>query len=64
MTPMPLADELLSSAEASALLGKTPRTVTRMAKAGILPVAHKLPGSTGALLFRRADVERLVKSAA
>ena len=50
-------DDLITAAEAGILFGKTPRTIARMAGDGALPAAHKLPGKTGAYLFRRADVE-------
>jgi len=59
---MDTSSDLLTSAEASDLLGVTRRTVQRMADAGTLPIAHKNPGRTGAYLFRRADVEALRES--
>ena len=49
--------ELLGVTEAAKLIGCSDRTVKRLAKSGALPHAHKLPGATGAYLFRRADVE-------
>jgi len=52
-------DELLTSTQAGTLLVKSARTVQRMADAGSLPVAQKLPGPNGAYLFRRKDIERL-----
>ena len=51
--------DLLPTSEAAALLRCTPSTVARMAAAGTLPVAVRAPGERGALLFRRADVERV-----
>jgi hypothetical protein len=33
-----------------------------MALAGTLPIAQKLPGPNGAFLFRRSDVERILRS--
>jgi excisionase family DNA binding protein len=57
-------DTYLTSPEAGRLLGKSARTVTRMADAGKLPVAQKLPGPNGAYLFRRSDVEALAAQAA
>ena len=51
--------ELITAAEAGVILGRTPRTIQRLADAGTLTPAHKLPGRTGAYLFRRADVEAL-----
>jgi len=50
-------EELLTSPQAGLLLGKSARTVQRMADAGDLPIAQKLPGPNGAYLFRRGDVE-------
>lgn len=50
------AEPLLTSTQAAAILQCSSKTVTRMAIAGTLPVAHRLPGTQGAFLFRRADV--------
>ncbi len=51
-------DDLLNSTQAGAILGKSGKTVLRMADAGTLPVAHRLPGPNGVMrLFRRSDVE-------
>lgn len=52
---------LLTSTEAGRVLGKSARTIQRMADAGQLPVAQKLPGPNGAYLFR-ADVIGRVKA--
>ena len=49
--------DLITSSEAGLLLGKSGRTVQRMAISGELPVAQRLPGPNGANLFRRSDVE-------
>lgn len=57
-------DDLLTSPQAGSILNKSARTVQRMADAGLLPVAQKLPGPNGAYLFRRRDVERLAKRGA
>lgn len=51
--------ELLTSTQAGARLGKSARTIQRMADAGELPVAQKLPGPNGAYLFRPADIDAL-----
>ncbi len=51
--------ELLSTGESAELLDTTVATVSRWAAAGKLPVAHKMPGRTGAYLFNRSDVEAL-----
>ena len=53
-------DELLTSPQAGLILGKSARTVARMAEAGEIPVALKLPGPNGAWLYRRADVQALL----
>lgn len=53
---------LLSTAQVAAMLNKSTATVKRMALAGTLPPAMKLPGETGAYLFRPEDVERLLKA--
>jgi excisionase family DNA binding protein len=50
-------DDLLTSPQAGLILGKSARTVQRMADAGELAYAQKLPGPNGAYLFRRSDVE-------
>lgn len=57
-------DDLLTSPQVGLLIGKSARTVQRMAASGELPVAHKIPGPNGAFLFRRVDIERLAKRAA
>lgn len=54
-----LGMELLTARDAAVILGVTPRQVTRLAKKGTLPVAHKNPASTGSYLFHRNDVEQL-----
>lgn len=43
----------------AARLGKTPRTIARMAEDGRLKPAKKLAGLRGDYLFWAADVERL-----
>lgn len=49
--------ELIPTAEAARILGVHIATVTRLAAAGDLAVAMKLPGKTGAYLFNRSDIE-------
>lgn len=58
------SDDLLTSPQVGLILDKSARTVQRMALAGELPVAQKLPGPNGAFLFRRGDVEKLLKASA
>lgn len=48
--------DLLTTAEAAAVLGRSERTITRWVKDGKLPALKRL----GALLFRRTDVEALL----
>ena len=56
--------ELLTSPEAGAIIGKSARTVQRMAETGELAYAQKLPGPNGAYLFDRAEVERFAAAGA
>lgn len=51
-------DALMTSTEAGAVLGKSGRTVQRMAENGELAFVRKLPGSNGAYLFDAAVIER------
>lgn len=51
------ADELLTAKQVAELLGVRRQWVTKLASTKRLPVALKLPGGTGAWLFKRADVE-------
>lgn len=55
-------DELLTATQAGSILGRSGRTVIRMAEAGKLSVVTKLPGPNGAHLFSRADVEALLNA--
>ena len=57
--------ELIGTAEAARILAKSHRTVHRLVKTGDLKPAMTAPGGpSGVFLFRRADVEALVKSSA
>lgn len=50
-------DEPCTTREAVSLLGAPDRkTVLRLVESGALTPLHKLPGATGAYLFKRADV--------
>jgi len=51
--------ELLTSAQAGVILGKSARTVQRMVDAGEIAAAQKLPGPNGAYLFASTEVERV-----
>lgn len=57
MAPMPTEPALLTSPQVGQILGKSARTVQRMADDGTLTVAQKLPGPNGAYLFSAAEVE-------
>jgi excisionase family DNA binding protein len=58
-----MPNNLLSTAEAADRLGVSVRTVTRWAESGRLPVAHRMPGVTGAMLFEESAVDSLVGAA-
>lgn len=58
--PMANTNDLISSIEAAELLGVGRSTLTRWVQSGRLTEAMKLPGDTGARLFRRSDVEALL----
>ena len=49
-------DDLIGTAQAMQITGKARATITRWAASGRLPVAHRMPGQAGALLFRRSDL--------
>ena len=57
--PKPDPDELIISSQVGLILGKSPRTIARLAEQGEIPYASKLPGPNGAYLFRRGDIEAL-----
>jgi len=52
----------ITTAQAAEVLDVEHRSVFRMVKRGELSPSAKLPGRTGAYLFKRAEVERLAKS--
>ena len=55
-----MTNDLIGSAEAAALLGKSPRTIHRMVEAGTLKPDLTAPGGfKGTFLFRRSKIERL-----
>lgn len=56
--PMP-PTALLTSPQAGAILGKSARTVQRMADAGDLPFVQKLDGPNGAYLFDAEAIRAL-----
>jgi len=62
MRHMP-TQELLTTPQAGAILGKSARTIQRMADAGDLPYVAKLPGPNGAYLFDAKVIKSLAPSA-
>lgn len=58
---MPNTLDLIGTAEASRILNVNVSTITRWANDGMLAVAVKRPSKNGAMLFDRADVERLAR---
>ena len=56
--------DLLTTAQAAEIVGRSVPTVNRWAAEGILTPAQKLPGLRGAYLFRRSDVEALSQETA
>lgn len=60
MVHMAEAETLLTSSEVGALLGKSARTVSRLAQTGELPHAARLAAGNGLYLFRRGDVDRFI----
>jgi excisionase family DNA binding protein len=62
---MPQTTDLIGTAEAARILGKSNRTIHRMVADGRLTVAHTAPGGyVGVWLFDRRDIEALAKAAA
>lgn len=55
---MPVPD-LLGTVEAAAVIGVQRSTLSHWIAKGRISPAMKLPGTTGALLFERAEVERV-----
>lgn len=52
--------DLIGTADAAAILGKSPRTVHRLVESGDLVPAMVAPGGfAGAFLFHRSDIEAL-----
>ena len=59
-----MIDDLIGSAEATRILKIDKGTLSRWVAAGKLTPAHKLPGTYGAFLFYRADIETLAANRA
>lgn len=56
--------DLVTTAEAARIVGRSVATVNRWAAAGTLTPIVRGPGLRGANLYARADVERLAERAA
>lgn len=52
--------ELLTTSQVAMKANVSVRTVVRWVESGQLPVAQRLPGKTGALLFDPSDVDRVL----
>ena len=55
-----MSDDLITTATAAGLLGKSVATVNRWAAEGRITPAVEMPGETGARLYRRSDIEALL----
>lgn len=53
-------EELLTATQVGTLINRSGRTVIRLAEAGEIDIATKLPGTNGAYLFRRSAADALV----
>ena len=62
---MAQTEDLIGTAEAARILGRSPRTVHRMVATGDLTPALTAPGGpSGSYLFRRTEVERVKREKA
>ena len=50
----------MSTSEVARVLGKSVPTVTRLARAGALPVLYKAPGARGPYVFDAAAIDALL----
>lgn len=50
---------VIGIATTAKILGQSPRTTTRQAEAGDIPVYGRLEGDSGAYLFDRAEIIRI-----
>lgn len=53
------ADDVVFTAEVAQMFGVTPSGISRMVKRGALTPVKRAPGTRGALMFRRSEVEAL-----
>lgn len=51
--------DLLATIQAAEIIDVERSTLSRWVASGRISVAHQLPGRTGAVLFERAEVERV-----
>lgn len=62
---MEATENLIGTAEAAKILGKSHRTVHRLVESGALSPAMTAPGGfKGAFLFRRSDIEAVATNRA
>lgn len=61
---VPQTDEVTTREALDILSLSDPSTIAKYVKRGKLTPSRKLPGRTGAFLFRRSDIERLAKESA
>lgn len=50
----------MTATEVAAAFGRNTRTISRWTREGRLTPAYQLPGQTGAYIYDRAEIERLV----
>jgi len=55
--------ELMTASEVAEAFGRDTRTISRWTREGRLTPTAKLPGQTGAYIYDRAEIERLVATA-
>ena len=53
----PMSSELFTATKVGSKIGKSARTVSRLAQAGKIPFTTKLEGDLGAYLFSQADID-------
>ena len=52
----------MTASEVAAAFGRDTRTISRWTREGRLTPTTKLPGKTGAYIYDRAEIERLISS--
>lgn len=61
MTHNESMEQLIGTRTAAQIMGVSRSTVNRMAASGLIRTAAKLPGTLGANLFDRREIEQLTK---